>query len=318
MTDTQETILYVIASLQNQNQSITLDALRQPFTLMGFGEVDIAEQLGGLIEMGLVSGDGEFDLTELGHIEANCIYKVKAQEEFNYFIERASASQAYLDFCYELYGYRMPLFNMMDQEQIDFVFNSIPLSGSDIILDLGCGAGSILNHLVNKYGCQGIGIDQIDLPSAAWEGNINYIQGDIDSFMDYQIVSTVCLAVDSLYFSADLPVLISNLRSIPQNRMYLFYSQYIFDPAIKDKRLLDGGHTRLATAMLDAGLSYKTIDFSNNERMLYENGLKILPKYRGLFQAEGNMSLFEKKLQEYSMGKDLYDRGLASRFLYVG
>ncbi|NLW91407.1 MAG: hypothetical protein GXY34_07390 [Syntrophomonadaceae bacterium] len=319
MTDTQEAILYVIASLQNQNQSITLDALRQPFTLMGYGEVDIAEQLGGLAEMGLVylSVDDQFRLTELGQTEANRIYKIKAREEFSSFIERASASPAYLDFCRELYGYRLPLFNMMDQEQLDFVFNSIPLSGSDIVLDLGCGPASILNHLVNKYGCQGIGIDQIDWPEAAMEGSVFYIQGDIDSFLDYQITSTVCLAVDSLYFTTDLPALISKLRSIPQNRLYLFYSQYIFDPGNKDQSLLHADHTRLAAALHQAGLSYQTIDYSTNERMLYENGLKILPKYRDLFEAEGNMRLYEKNLQEYSMGKDLYDRGMASRFLYV-
>jgi cyclopropane fatty-acyl-phospholipid synthase-like methyltransferase len=84
---------------------------------------------------------------------------MNAKGEFESKIGRLTKSKTYLNFCEEVYGYRMYLFNMMDREQLDFVFNSIPLASDDMVLDLGCGSGSIINCLVEKYGCQGIGID---------------------------------------------------------------------------------------------------------------------------------------------------------------
>ena len=84
------------------------------------------------------------------------------RDEFSEKIGRLTKSSAYLDFCEEVYGYRIYLFNMMDKQQIDFVLNAITVSAEDTVLDLGCGYGSILNLLVNKYGCRGIGIDQLN------------------------------------------------------------------------------------------------------------------------------------------------------------
>jgi hypothetical protein len=39
------------------------------------------------------------------------------KDEFDNRIGRLTKSKAYLDYCEEVYGYRIYLFNMMDQEQ---------------------------------------------------------------------------------------------------------------------------------------------------------------------------------------------------------
>lgn len=78
----------------------------------------------------------------------------------------------------------MYLFNMMDKEQLDFVFYVIPLSINDNILDMGCGSGSILNALIKKSGCSGIGIDQLSSTTVTFESkNIKYLNGDIDELV---------------------------------------------------------------------------------------------------------------------------------------
>ena len=97
------------------------------------------------------------------------------KDEFDNKIGRLTKSKAYLDFCEEVYGYRMYMFNMMDREQLDFVFNSIPLSSDDTLLDLGCGSGSILNLLVEKYGCSGIGIDQLNSDVIGKRQQVRYL-----------------------------------------------------------------------------------------------------------------------------------------------
>jgi SAM-dependent methyltransferase len=241
------------------------------------------------------------------------------KDEFDNKIGRLTKSKAYLDFCEEVYGYRMYLFNMMDREQLDFVFNSIPLTSNDTLLDLGCGSGSILNFLVEKYGCSGIGIDQlnnIDINGKS-EKSVKYIKGDIDRLSDYHLKPTAMLSIDSLYFSNDLDTLLRTLCGFQNCKKYLFYSQYLFEETAGDRTTLCADNTKVADILNKIGFSYGTIDFSRNEQLLYEKSLEVLKKNKEYFRNEGNFDLYESKLQETMIGINLYKKGLASRFLYI-
>jgi len=244
------------------------------------------------------------------------ISRESINEEFSNKIGRLTKSKAYLDFCEEVYGYRTYLFNMMDKEQLDFIMNSVPLSSDDTLLDLGCGSGSILKLLVEKYGCRGIGIDQLKSDVTGRNG-ITYINGDIDHISDYHLTPTVTSSIDSLYFSKDLDHLLRQLYDFDGNRMYLFYSQYLFDETAGDRSILRGEHTKVADILNKYEISYETIDYSENERLLYEKSLTALKKLEKAFEEEGNSDLYENKLKEDTMGKHLYDKGLASRYLYI-
>jgi len=240
------------------------------------------------------------------------------KDEFDNKIGRLTKSKAYLDFCEEVYGYRMYLFNMMDREQLDFVFNSILLSSDDTLLDLGCGSGSILNLLVEKYECSGIGIDQLNIDIMGKSNkSVTYINGDIDRLPDYHLKPTVTLSIDSLYFSNDLDTLFRTLYGFRNSRMYLFYSQYLFEETTGDRSILRGDHTKIADILNKNEFSYETIDYSKNEQLLYEKALVALKKRKEEFWGEGNSDLYESKLKEDMIGKRLYDKGLASRFLYI-
>lgn len=239
-------------------------------------------------------------------------------DDFNQLINRSTDSKAYLDFCEEVYGYRMYLFNMMDKSQLDYLLNSISIKGNDIILDLGCGSGSILNALVNKYQCKGIGIDQLDTEVIRkFNKFIVYINGSIDTLSDYDISPSITISVDSLYFSNNLAKLVTTLKQMRNNRMYLYYSQYIFDAKAEDKTILNSDNTRLARALNENGLHYKSIEYSKNEYTLYENSLKILPRLKEAFINEGNEELYISKIKESKIGIDLYEKGLARRYLYI-
>ena len=172
------------------------------------------------------------------------------KNEFSEKIERLTRSSAYLDYCEEVYGSRLYLFNMMDKQQIDFILDSVPLSAEDTILDLGCGPGSILNLLVEKFGCRGIGIDQLDGDILDRTGKaFKYIKGDIDRISDYSLKTTLTLSIDSLYFSKNLDKLVEQLKNIENNKLYLFYSQYIFDETVEDKSILNSHKTKIADAL---------------------------------------------------------------------
>ncbi len=240
------------------------------------------------------------------------------KDEFGEKIGRLTKSGTYLQYCKEVYGYQEYLFNMMDKEQIDFVLNSIPISLKDTLVDLGCGSGSILNLLVAKYGCHGIGIDQMDRDIQNRSGKlITYINADMDKISDYSIRPTITLSIDSLYFSKDLNGLVRQLKNFKSNKMYFFYSQYLTDGTTGDKSILQSHNTKIANALRNSGILFKTIDYSENERLLYKNSLEILQKYKKAFQAEGNIDLYEQKYQEDLLGMELYHKGLARRYLYI-
>ncbi len=242
----------------------------------------------------------------------------RVNDEFGEKIGRLTKSKAYLDYCEEVYGYRIYLFNMMDKEQLDFILNSVSLSSDDILLDLGCGSGSILNLLAKKYECLGIGMDQLNGDVIKRDNKfITYVNGDIDRISDYHLKPTVTLSIDSLYFSKDLKKLLHDLYSLKNNRMYLFYSQYLFEETNGDRDTLRGDHTKVADILNESRISYKTIEYSKNERFLYERSLIALQKRKEEFKNEGNSDLYESKLKEDMMGKGLYEKGLASRYLYI-
>lgn len=319
MHNYNEMILHLAYSLENQKQKISGDLLRQNLIWAADKSDIFEEEIKRLLEKGyLLKEDNGLVLTNNGRIEAVGISKAMVKDEFSKKIGRLTRSSAYLDFCEEVYGYRVYLFNMMDKQQIDFVLSSIPVSAEDTLVDLGCGSGSILNLLVTKYGCRGIGIDQLDgdILERTSTG-ITYINGDIDRISDYSVKPTVTLSIDSLYFSKNLDKLVRQLNNIENNKMYLFYSQYIFDEVFGDKSILHSHNTKIAEVLNKNNIPFKTIDYSENERLLYENSLKVLQKYKQAFEDEENKDLYEQKLKEVMTGIELYDKSLASRYLYI-
>lgn len=242
-----------------------------------------------------------------------------AKDEFERKIGRLSRSPAYLDFCEEAYGYRMYLFNMMDREQLDFLFDKVPFNKNQTMIDAGCGMGSIIDTLAIKYECNGIGIDLLSKDIV--EKNLRkaaYIEGDIENLTEYPLKPDVILAVDSLYFSSDLAELIKKMTAYADCRYYFYYSQYIFDDANEDQSVLETDNTRIAKALQRNGVPYSAINYSENERIFYGKCIEILPKYELRFQKEENHDLYLSMMNEYRLGRELYEKHRASRYLYMG
>lgn len=319
MEEIQKALLFTMLNLSSMSQDATIEAINRNMELQKIND-KIDNEIEALINQGYIARkkSGVLLLTEKGKDESLKIREERIKDEFNGMISRAVSSQAYLDFCSEVSGYRMFLFNMMDKPQLEHLFKAVPINQGDTILDLGCGEGSILNYLAQKYHCRGIGIDQLNNEIVMKNNKqISYINGSIDELENYKLSPSITVAVDSMYFSNNLDKLLSALTSMKDNRLYLYYSQYIFDEEKEDKSILDYNNTRLAKSLEKAGVSYRVIDYSENERNFYDRALDILPKYRETLEKEGNGDLYIKKLNESRFGKELYDKNCASRYLYI-
>lgn len=319
MEEIQKALLFTMFNLSNMSQDATIDAINRNMELQKINN-KIDNEIEALINQGYIvrKNNDVLLLTEKGEAESLKIREERIKDEFNGMISRAVSSQAYLDFCSEVSGYRMLLFNMMDKPQLDYLLNAVPINKEDTILDLGCGEGSILNYLVQKYQCQGIGIDQVNSEIVMKNNKlIKYINGSIDELEKYKLNPSITVAIDSMYFSNNLDKLLSTVTSTKDNRLYLYYSQYIFDENKEDRNILDYNNTSLAKSLEKAEVSYRVINYSENERNLYERTLEILPKYREALEIEGNGNIYIKKLNESRFGKELYDKNCASRYLYI-
>jgi len=240
----------------------------------------------------------------------------KIKQEFSRKIRGLSNSPAYLDVCEEACGYRLPLFNMMDKEQLDYLLNAVPIASTDTVLDLGCGDGSLLRLLAAKYGCRGIGIDLLDSGLVPFGKDIQYICGSFEHLKDYGLSPTVTLSIDSMYFCAGTDKTVEQLGSRAGNRLYLYWSQYLLDEAA-DRDCLNSGRTALACSLRKAGIAYRAVDFSKNEHRLYIALEQALRERRQAFEAEGRLDLYRQKLDETLYGIELYEKRMASRYLYI-
>lgn len=318
MNENYEKLLHVIFNLEKQKSIVNLESISNNLKLVNDCtnlEVDIE----WLISNGYIKASSvkNYKLTEKGLIESDRISKSMIIKEFDLKVGRLTNSKAYLDYCEEVYGYRMHLFNMMDKEQLDFLFNSIDISNKDSILDLGCGCGSILNEFVKRFKCKGYGVDQLSKAVVESQNtNFTYINLDMDKINESGLKPSITISVDSLYFCSHLSELVKHLKSLKDNRVYIFFSQYLFDTSA-GKKILEYNNTTIAKVLEENNISFKYIEFSENEHKLYENSLKILPKYRKAFEQEGNLDLFANKQREDQFGKELYDTGCAKRYLYI-
>lgn len=315
MDQNSETVLHIISSLLNQAQTVTMQAVADSVARAAAG-TDYGHTIASLVHNGYVTRmeDG-LVLTQKGAQEAGRIHKTKVQEEFDGLIGQCAQSSAYLDFCEELYGYRLYLFNMMDKRQLDDLFAALELSPNDTVLDVGCGTGCLLNSIVEKVGCKGVGIDLSNKTIAASISPlIDYWQTDMDG--PYEIDAQTVLFVDSLYFSQDSRRLLERLKGGAVKKAYIYYSAYLFHET-DDKLLLKEDKTTIAQALSCLGFAYQSTEYSECEYLLYKRGLSLLETYKAAFAQQGLEDIYERRKNEYTFGAALYEKGRASRFLYT-
>ncbi|MFH1373358.1 MAG: class I SAM-dependent methyltransferase [bacterium] len=286
--------------------------------------VDWAEAFESLSEKGLLQQrDDVYSLTSEGEAQAKEAQREQFSQGFADTLTRSELSKAYGTFCERVFGKNLCQFNMMDMEQLNKLLDVLHLDENCLVLDLGCGTGTITEYISDVTQAHLTGIDyamgaieQALRRTGSKRDRLSFREGDMND-LDYPSDSfDTIIAIDTLYFVDDLEVTLSHMKKIlrPSGQMGLFYSQMIKPDESREVLLPE--KTRLAQALKKHGLRFRVWDYTELEERLWQKGKHVAEELRSEFEAEGNLDLYRGRIQESEKLLKLVDPVRHSRFLY--
>ena len=141
--------------------------------------------------------------------------------------------------------------------------------------------------------------------------NVIWYQDDMDS-MDLDIHNIgIFLMVDSIYFSSNYEKLINKLNNklIKDGVIICFYSEYIKDENI--------GLTRMERLLTENQYEYTSINFTNNEKLIWENRINVVNELKEKYISENMEYLFYDKLIEATCLLKKINHNQAKRLLFI-
>ncbi|MFX0116669.1 MAG: class I SAM-dependent methyltransferase [Candidatus Hodarchaeota archaeon] len=241
------------------------------------------------------------------------------------FLARLDDSRAFSLFCERVYGLDLLQMNRMDAAQFTKLLELLDLSSNDLVLDLGCGLGTITEYISDVTQARLVGIDiAVEAIKRAqsrtkekWE-RLEFYETDFNDLSFQLQTFTGIIAIDSLYDDCvdDLEQTLSRLKALlkPQGQMGVFYTANKAPDETAD--LLDPKKTYLAQALDSQGLEFQTWEFTENECHLLETKKEVAGQLEEEFRLEGNQDICEKTIKHSEKLLQRIKRGNARRFLY--
>ncbi len=277
-----------------------------------------------LIEQGMIrQSDDLFSLTAEGKARAAEVHTRHLQNFFSDAMLRSEKSAAHARLCEKLHGVNLCQFNMVDAEQLRKFLDLLNLNRNSRVVDLGCGVGLIAEYISDQTGAHVTGIDfAAGAVARAVERTRNrknslcFRTGDMNSLdLPPRSFDTV-IALDTLYFTEDLAKTVGAMKAVtcPGGQMGLFYTQTLRTD--ESTELLQADRTRLAQALAQNNLDFRTFDFTDNEREFWRKSVQVVEEFREAFEAEGNLDLYKSRTEEARQIVQMVDSGRISRYLY--
>ncbi|MFX1246045.1 MAG: class I SAM-dependent methyltransferase [Promethearchaeota archaeon] len=282
------------------------------------------ETIDTLIDKGLLEQNGDiFTLTSSGLTSAREIRKEYLDDEYSDGLIRRSESKICSVIREQVYGKDLCQFNMMTMAQLTKLLKILKLTSDDSVLDLGCGIGKITEYLSDVTQASVLGVDiavgAIQAALNRTQGKRNRLEFRVDDMDDLSLplASVDCIiAIDTLYFVENLEGTIGQMKEIlkPGGRMGLFYSQ-VGNPK-ESKEILQPDKTKLALALKKHGLNFQTTEFTESEKLLWNQLKRLYEEYKTNFQEEGILDLHEKSYHEVESMVKVFNEDRGRRYLY--
>ena len=188
---------------------------------------------------------------------------------------------------------------------------------------MGCGIGVVTEYIYDLTGAHITGIDlaaeAIRSAQERTKGKKNRLvfqEGDLNN-LDLPAASfNRIIAIDTLYFVDDLERLADQMKAIlqPNGQMGIFYSQMIRPE--DSKELLLPKKTKLAQALKKHNLDFQTFDYTEKEHELWLKEKQVAEELKSEFEAEGNIDLYNSRIEESDYVLKFIESGRSRRYLY--
>lgn len=248
----------------------------------------------------------------------------ESKVEFTNTLRRIQDSVTYGYFCEKVYGRDLKQFNAVDEEQLQHLLQSLRLNGTQHVLDVGCGSGFISEYISDMTGAKVTGVDFAEdiirdacRRTSSKRERLNFLTADFNSFPETLGKFDYIIALDSLYFVDELPEFIRILKRQlqPHGRLATFFT---FKRQIGDlENALDPRTNRLGKALTNAGFYFQTRDFSDNEKIIWENAQHYAEVLKDAFIQEGYVKTYEERIWESDRNLKSINEGRSARHFYL-
>jgi hypothetical protein len=148
--------------------------------------------------------------------------------------------------------------------------------------------------------------------------NINFQEGNLDSMEYPSLFFDAIISIDTLYMPNDLGATLRRMINLLKSdgRMAIFYTHNLWTNGSRET--LKSQNTPLGIALNEAGLTFQTVDFSEQTYRLMQLKRKIGTEMKLLFQSEGNLPLYEYIINESEGSLSAYNPNTCNfvRYLY--
>ncbi|MBV6479968.1 MAG: Ubiquinone biosynthesis O-methyltransferase [Ignavibacteria bacterium] len=270
--------------------------------------VDIINSL--IDKSALEKTNGDLVFTKAGFNEAEKCYNEFQKKNFDENFLIHYNSKTFRKFCKEVNGIEMFLFSMLNKIQIESLEEAAGFNNTDKVLDIGCGAGDLVEYLHDKYNFHAVGIDfapkTIKLANDRVKNkkDIKYLEMDIRELSELKEKFTKIIAVDSLYFHKDIRKTLKDIFELLEEggSVFIFYTE-----------MINSGKEKFRAILNNLNIKYQKIDFTVEEKNLWINTKVAAEKYKNDFERENNLSIYEGRISE----SEEVMRMEYERFLYI-
>lgn len=245
---------------------------------------------------------------------------------------RCQASPAYRRFCRRVYGVDLCQTNVLDRPQLDLLVADLDLRPGERALDLGCGLGTLAEHLSDVTGARLVGIDRCAAAiraarrrTAGKRERLAFRWCDLQDLPGGRLAGEppwdALIAVDSLYFLEDLDPVVAAFRRLlsqggaPGGRGVVFASEILPDGARPPEAEIPS-HTRIGRALARHGLRFEARDVSDREVEVWRRYRQAGRELRDAFEAEGALDLLQGRLDEAERTLEWAEAGRIRRYMY--
>jgi len=260
---------------------------------------DWSDAYSRLQEKGLINGsESGYHLTDNGRPLAQQYHQQRPDMYWYYyqrFYQAARASAAHSELCRQVFGLDLCQEGQTDMAALNDLLEILKLKPGEEVLDVGCGAGVIAEHISDQKDVSVTGLDYAEPAIAeatertkAKRSKLKFVQGDMNALdLPAQSLDAV-ISLDTLYWVSDLEKTLSMLMVAlrPGGRMGIFMNHHISDS--DDLSELAPEFTDLSKALANLGLPFTTRDYTVQIGDFWRSISKVANDLKQDFETEGN------------------------------